>query len=357
MKAREPEAYHQVMATVLVVDDEPQVLHALRRALEGQGERVVPASSGTEAVDLAATQAPDLVVLDLWLPDMDGVEVVRRLRGWLDVPILILSGDTDEERKVAALDAGADDFLQKPFGFPELIARLRALRRRTVRDEARSRLEIGDLVVDLTRGSLDIDGEQVRLTPTEWQLLEAMVTHPGKLLTHRWLLARVWGSGHGDESRQALRTHIRSLRAKIRDDASTPRYLRTESGAGYRWLTEPASGAAEGGSVRRPGASLATEAVHDLNNVLTALHLAIHLAAERAGRLDATPDVEQVLAQLRRSRHLVDRAGGLASDVRSALGDGGDDERTARAALSPGAGTAHTGVRSSDSARTQHTEQ
>ncbi len=346
MKANEPDAYHRAMATVLVVDDEPQVLHALRRALEGQGERVVPASSGTEAVDLAATQAPDLVVLDLWLPDMDGVEVVRRLRGWLDVPILILSGDTDEERKVAALDAGADDFLQKPFGFPELIARLRALRRRTVRDEAHSRLQFGDLVVDLTRGSLDIDGEQVRLTPTEWQLLEAMVTHPGKLLTHRWLLARVWGAGHGDESRQALRTHIRSLRAKIGDDASTPRYLRTESGAGYRWLTEPATPTPADGSeidsVRRPGSSLATQAVHDLNNVLTALHMALHLATERAGRLDDSADVDQVLAQLRRSRHLVDRAGGLAADVRAALGDGGDDERAARAALSHEAGSAHT---------------
>ena len=174
-------------------------------------------------MDIAATQAPDLVVLDLWLPDIDGVEVVRRLRGWLDVPILILSGDSDEERKVSALDSGADDFLEKPFAFSELTARLRALKRRTVRDQADQRLEYGDLVVDLPHGSAaELAGAQLRLTPTEWQLLEAMVTNPGKLLTHRWLVARVWGGSHGDESRQALRTHIRSLRAKIGDDATTP---------------------------------------------------------------------------------------------------------------------------------------
>ena len=131
------------MATVLVVDDEPQVRHALRRALEGEGDRVLCAATGTEAVDLAAAETPDLVVLDLWLPDIDGVEVVRRLRGWLDVPILILSGDSDTERKVGALDSGADDFLQKPFGFPELTARLRALKRRTVRVEADRRLSFG----------------------------------------------------------------------------------------------------------------------------------------------------------------------------------------------------------------------
>lgn len=227
------------MATVLVVDDEPQVLHALRRALEGEGDRVLTAATGTEAVDLAASQPPDLVVLDLWLPDLDGVEVVRRLRGWLDVPILILSGDADEERKVSALDSGADDFLQKPFGFSELTARLRALKRRSVREQADQRLEYGDLVVDLPQGAAELGGTLLRLTPTEWQLLEAMVTHPGKLLTHRWLVARVWGGSHGDENRQALRTHIRSLRAKIGDDAATPRYLGTESGAGYRWLAEP----------------------------------------------------------------------------------------------------------------------
>src|SRR6478752_367645 len=194
------------MATVLVVDDEPQVLHALRRALEGEGDRVLTAATGTQAVDLAATRPPDLVVLDLWLPDLD------------------------EERKVSALDSGADDFLQKPFGFSELTARLRALKRRRVREQADQRLEYGDLVVDLPQGAAELGGTLLRLTPTEWQLLEAMVTHPGKLLTHRWLLARVWGEQHGDESRQALRTHIRSLRSKIADDAAKPHSLRTESG-------------------------------------------------------------------------------------------------------------------------------
>ena len=195
--------------------------------------------TGLQAVDLAATQAPDLVVLDLWLPDIDGVEVVRRLRGWLDVPILILSGDSDEERRVDALDSGADDFLQKPFGFSELTARLRALRRRTRPRPGRPAPGVRRPGGRPAQGSAALAGVPLRLTPTEWQLLEAMVTHPGKLLTHRWLVARVWGGSHGDESRQALRTHIRSLRAKIGDDATTPPFLRTESGAGYRWLAEP----------------------------------------------------------------------------------------------------------------------
>lgn len=327
-------AYDRRMATVLVVDDEPQVLHALRRALEGEGDRVLTAATGTQAVDLAATRPPDLVVLDLWLPDLDGVEVVRRLRGWLDVPILILSGDADEERKVSALDSGADDFLQKPFGFSELTARLRALKRRRVREQADQRLEYGDLVVDLPQGSAELDGTLLRLTPTEWQLLEAMVTHPGKLLTHRWLVARVWGGGHGDESRQALRTHIRSLRAKIGDAAATPRYLRTESGAGYRWLAEPVppSRVEEPAPavVRRP-AELApvSNTLHDLNNVLTALHLALHLAQTKvAGLGEATlPDEverasEKAQVQLRRSVHLVDRAGDLARSLRETWEDG-----------------------------------
>lgn len=329
-------AYDRQVATVLVVDDEPQVLHALRRALEGEGDRVLTAATGTQAVDLAATRPPDLVVLDLWLPDLDGVEVVRRLRGWLDVPILILSGDADEERKVSALDSGADDFLQKPFGFSELTARLRALKRRSVREQAEQRLEYGDLVVDLPQGSAELDGTLLRLTPTEWQLLEAMVTHPGKLLTHRWLVARVWGGSHGDESRQALRTHIRSLRAKIGDDAATPRYLRTESGAGYRWLAEPVPPCPveqpAPSVVRRPApADLApvSNTLHDLNNVLTALHLALHLAQTKVAGLGegATPDeleraAEKAQVQLRRSVHLVDRAGDLARSLRETWEDG-----------------------------------
>ena len=313
-----------------MVDDEPQVLHALRRVLESQGDQVLVAATGTEALDAAAARAPDLVVLDLRLPDLDGVEVVRRLRGWLDVPVLILSGDADEERKVSALDSGADDFLQKPFGFSELSARLRALQRRSVRDRAGQRLVFDDLVVDLPQGAAERDGELLRLTPTEWALLEAMATHPGKLLTHRWLLARVWGGGHGDESRQALRTHIRSLRAKIGDDAAEPRFLRTESGAGYRWLPEPAGepanettgepalappvAAEPADAARRTPRGRehpVTEGLHDLSNVLTALHLALHVAQGSA-------DPERVAAQVRRSVHLVDRATDLTRGVGAA---------------------------------------
>ena len=251
-----------------------------------------------QAVDLAATQAPDLVVLDLWLPDIDGVEVVRRLRGWLDVPILILSGDSDEERKVSALDSGADDFLA------EAVRVLRA-DRPAARAEAAHGPRPGRPAAGVRRPGRRpaAGGGRARRRrccgsrPTEWQLLEAMVTHPGKLLTHRWLVARVWGGSHGDESRQALRTHIRSLRAKIGDDAGTPRYLRTESGAGYRWLAEPGDGLRRRGTP--PGPSYASGAgrprtgaatLHDLNNVLTALHLALHLAQGKVARLrSATP--------------------------------------------------------------------
>ncbi len=334
---------------MLVVDDEPQVLHALRRALESEGDRVLSAATGMEALDIAAAQSPDLVVLDLWLPDIDGVEVVRRLRGWLDVPILILSGDSDAERKVSALDSGADDFLPKPFGFAELTARLRALKRRSVREQADQQLSFGPLVVDLPQGSAELDGALLRLTPIEWQLLEAMVTHPGKLLTHRWLLARVWGGSHGDESRQALRTHIRSLRSKIQDDATRPRYLRTESGAGYRWLPEPGSGAHQTpsdvardeepdradrtGDDARPVTAPRAATLHDINNVLTALQLSLHVAVEATARLrlpDPAADpvvaaevADRIESQLRRSVSLVDRVGQLARSLRQ-VWDGGN---------------------------------
>ena len=278
------------------------------------------------------------MVLDLWLPDIDGVEVVRRLRGWLDVPILILSGDADEERKVSALDSGADDFLAKPFGFSELTARLRALKRRTVRDQADQRLEYGDLVVDLPQGAAELGGSLLRLTPTEWQLLEAMVTHPGKLLTHRWLVARVWGGSHGDESRQALRTHIRSLRAKIGDDASTPRYLRTESGAGYRWLAEPADGPPDDGAPPRPsdvvrrrptdgtgdGRAARPEQRADRPAPRPAPGPEQGRAARRLRpRRGADAAAEKAQVQLRRSVHLVDRAGDLARSLRRGLGGRG----------------------------------
>ena len=322
------------MATVLVVDDEPQVRHALRRALEGEGDRVLSAATGTEAVDLAAAETPDLVVLDLWLPDIDGVEVVRRLRTWLDVPILILSGDSDTERKVDALDSGADDFLRQalrvpgadgPAAGPEAAHGPRPGGPSAVVRPAGRRPP---------PGAAELDGGLLRLTPTEWQLLEAMVTHPGKLLTHRWLLARVWGDQHGDESRQALRTHIRSLRSKIGDDAGTPSYLRTESGAGYRWLPEPQRSENGDGTQPDPAGPAAPQAavgsravaLHDINNVLTALHLSLHVAIDGTGRLAADgqhpDDVERIASQLRRSVRLVDRAGELAQSLRQVWHDG-----------------------------------
>ncbi len=339
------------MVTVLVVDDEPQVRNALRRALESQGDQVLSARNGQEAIDLAAAQTPDLVVLDLWLPDLDGVEVVTRLRSWLDAPILILSGEVDERRKVQALDAGADDFLQKPFGFSELAARLRALKRRSVREETGQRMVFGDLVVDLPQRAVFVEREPVKLTPTEWGLLEALATRPGKLLTHGWLLAQVWGAGHGDESRQSLRTHIRSLRAKIGDDAADPRYVRTESGAGYRWLLEPdgprppaatAPAAPTGGEDGEDGGDLVIGAdgqpigrtagadrldggdeesvrwfMHELNNVLTAMNLALHVS-RRAGADTATTQ-EALQGHLQRTAHLVNRAAELVGRLSAVL--------------------------------------
>jgi two-component system, OmpR family, KDP operon response regulator KdpE len=224
---------------VLVVDDEPQILRALRTALRGHGHEVFVASTGEDAVAEAARMQPELVILDLALPDMDGTEVVRELRGWSSVPVIVLSVREAQTSKVAALDAGADDYVTKPFGLDELLARMRAAARRAgAREEPQPVLRFGPLAVDLARTLATLDGEPVHLTKTEWALLEAMVTNPGKLLTHRWLLQRVWGPAYGDESNY-LRVYVRQLRQKLGDDAAAPKLIATEPGVGYRWLPEP----------------------------------------------------------------------------------------------------------------------
>ena len=214
------------MSRVLLVDDEPQLVHALRRALEQADHEVVAAADGQTGIEYAATSRPDLVVLDLKLPDIDGVEVVRRLRPWFEPPILILSAVTDEARKVQALDAGADDFLNKPFGVRELTARMRALLRRSGGSIDQRVLHFPGSKVDLAARTVRSDtGGDLRLTPTEWRILEALVTQPGKLLTHRWLLHQVWDDSHGDEARRvaalthalaARRARRRRLRASLR---------------------------------------------------------------------------------------------------------------------------------------------
>ncbi|HEY6493102.1 MAG TPA: response regulator [Trebonia sp.] len=269
------------MTRVLVVDDEPQILRALRINLRARRYDVTTAANGTQALDEAAAHPPDLVILDLGLPDMDGVEVIGGLRGWTAVPIIVLSGRADSTDKVDALDAGADDYVTKPFGMDELLARMRAAVRRTPAAEAPPRVRLGDLVIDLaakrvTRhpaqaavpaptgaaaGTAGPAGEatsaggetlvrseeglaaagadphpegDIRLTPTEWHLLEVLLRNPGKLLSHRQLLNDVWGPGY-DNAGGNLRLYMAQLRRKLERDPARPRWLITEPGMGYRY--------------------------------------------------------------------------------------------------------------------------
>ncbi|MGZ4591791.1 MAG: response regulator [Actinomycetes bacterium] len=228
------------MTRVLVVDDEPQILRALRINLRARQYDVLTASSGTEALELAARHPPDLVILDLGLPDIDGVEVIHGLRGWTAVPIVVLSGRSDSADKVDALDAGADDYLTKPFGMDELLARMRAVTRRTAPVESVPAIAFGKVTVDLANKKVTVDseGQDVRLTPTEWHLLEVLLRHPGKLLSQRQLLAEVWGPGY-DDARGNLRVYMAQLRRKLEVDPARPRYHVTEPGMGYRF--EPGS--------------------------------------------------------------------------------------------------------------------
>jgi two-component system KDP operon response regulator KdpE len=266
---------------VLVVDDEPQILRALRINLRARRYDVSIAANGTQALDEAAAHPPDLVILDLGLPDMDGVDVIGGLRGWTAVPIIVLSGRADSTDKVEALDAGADDYVTKPFGMDELLARMRAAVRRTPAAEAPPRVRLGDLVIDLAakrvtrqpaepavqgalgaaavtvgpHGEAEVDkGESrirseertaaggadpqpeggIRLTPTEWHLLEVMLRNPGKLLSHRQLLHDVWGPGY-DNAGGNLRLYMAQLRRKLEKDPARPRWLITEPGMGYRY--------------------------------------------------------------------------------------------------------------------------
>jgi two-component system KDP operon response regulator KdpE len=226
---------------VLVVDDDPQILRAVRTSLQARGYDVRTAGNGETALDVLARgdAAIDVVVLDLGLPGIDGQEVIQRARGWTDVPIIVLSVRDAQEQKVAALEAGADDYVTKPFGIPELVARIRAVRRRLESEDRRpSILRFSDLTVDLGRQLVRLDDDDVHLTPTEYRLLEALVTNSGKLLTHRWLLQRVWGPGYSTES-QYLRVFVRQLRMKLHDDPAAPRFIVTEPGLGYRWKPEP----------------------------------------------------------------------------------------------------------------------
>jgi two-component system KDP operon response regulator KdpE len=222
------------MIRVLVVDDEPQILRALRINLAAHGYEVETADTGATALRKAAGIKPDLIVLDLGLPDMDGREVIAGLRGWSKAPILILSGRAASAEKIAALDAGADDYVTKPFDIGELLARVRAATRRTGSDLESPVTVIGSITVDLAAKAVTRDGEEVRLTPTEWQILQILLRNPGKLVSQRELLHRVWGPQYETETHY-LRQYMVQLRRKLEADPSRPVHLLTEPGMGYRF--------------------------------------------------------------------------------------------------------------------------
>ncbi|NYJ08365.1 response regulator [Petropleomorpha daqingensis] len=222
------------MSRVLVVDDDPALVRALSINLRARGYEVLAASTGAGALALAASHPPHAVVLDLGLPDLDGTEVIAGLRGWTGVPILVLSAREDSAEKVAALDAGADDYVVKPFGMDELLARLRAAIRRGSPEPARPVVTTADFTVDLGAGRVTRDGEDVKLTPTEWHLLEVLVRNPGRVVDHARLLTEVWGPAYRDQTNY-LRVYMATLRRKLEPDAAAPKHLLTEAGRGYRF--------------------------------------------------------------------------------------------------------------------------
>lgn len=222
------------MERVLIVDDDPQIRRALATTLRTHGYEALVAPNGETALDTLSRNPVDIVVLDLGLPGIDGQEVIRRLRSWSELPIVVLSVREAQQDKVMALDAGADDFVVKPFATSELIARLRAVGRRTRPQLGEPTLRYGSLELDQTKQLVVNDGRPVRLTPTEHRLLFAMATNPGKLLTHAWLLQRVWGPAYTNDS-HLLRVYVQQLRRKLGDDPGHPQHIITETGLGYRW--------------------------------------------------------------------------------------------------------------------------
>jgi two-component system, OmpR family, KDP operon response regulator KdpE len=224
-----------VKPNILVVDDELQIRRLLRAGLEGNGYRVLEASSGQEAITLVAQHPPDVVILDLGLPDMDGVTVLKRLREWTHVPVLVLSVRDREEDKISALDNGADDYVTKPFATGELLARLRVAHRRSVPHPEIPVFRSGDLEVDLTARTVRVKDQEVKLTATEYSLLRLLVQHAGKVLTHRQILREVWGPNYVEQTHY-LRVYIAHLREKLEGDPAKPRLISTEPGVGYRFL-------------------------------------------------------------------------------------------------------------------------
>jgi len=222
-------------ARVLVVDDEAQLRLAVKRSLEGHGYKVREADDGASALHAHDAFKPDVVLLDLVLPDMSGVDVCAQLRRLYDTPIIVLSVVGDAQTKVSALDAGADDYLTKPFGMDELLARMRAALRRIARPANESTIRSGDLTIDLDRREVRVAGREVRLTPTEYSLLKYLASNAGRVLTHPMIQRGVWGNEYAEDT-QNLRTYVNQLRSKLGDDSAAPRYIRTDPGVGYRFI-------------------------------------------------------------------------------------------------------------------------
>jgi len=222
---------------ILVCDDEPQILRALKVVLREAGFEPVPAETVEEALDLAAVNPPDAAIVDLVLPDGDGIDILRGLREWSQMPVLVLSAVGDEAAKVRALDAGADDYVTKPFGPRELVARLEAALRRVGEGAGQPAITVGDLEIDVAGHRVTSGGEEIHLTPTEWGLLKTLALNPGRLMTHRALLIEVWGPEYADDN-HVLRGQIANLRRKI-EPAGGRRYIRTDPGVGYRFTDEP----------------------------------------------------------------------------------------------------------------------
>jgi two-component system KDP operon response regulator KdpE len=226
---------------MLVVDDEPQIRRVVRNAVASEADGVLEASTGSEAIALAASEKPALIILDLGLPDMAGIDLCREIRSWSTAPIIVLSARHSENEKVALLDAGADDYITKPFNVPELQARVRAQLRRKRLSEIvgpSEKIDVASVTIDLAKPSLRKDGAMVHLTKTEWAVLRTLVRHAGRTLTHRQIFHEVWGNSYGD-MQQHLRVHIRSLRRKIEEDPVRPQLIVTEPGVGYRFENEP----------------------------------------------------------------------------------------------------------------------
>lgn len=232
-------------ARILVIDDEPQIRKLLKVTLQAHRYEISDAATGEEGVALASVSPPDLIILDLGLPDMGGLEVLKRIREWSAIPIIVLTAKDREEDKIVALDSGADDYVTKPFGMGELVARIRVALRHVAKTVYEPVLKFGRLEIDLAQRLVELDGERVKLTPTEYDLLKVLASNAGKVITQRQLLQQVWGSHYNESDSHYLRVYIGHLRKKLEEDSTRPKYILTEPGIGYRFIAQDEGGTSE----------------------------------------------------------------------------------------------------------------